>query len=176
MRYTTVKTAWGWVAAATGEHGLLALVLPHAAEEEAVNALFARVGTAGVGPDPTAFGDLPDRLVAYFRGERVSFAADAIDWTGTTLFQREVLSAVRQIPYGEVRSYKWVAQCINRSRAFQAVGQALKANRLPVIIPCHRVIYQAGDLGGFREGHALKEHLLTLEGVTKASLTREAAV
>jgi O-6-methylguanine DNA methyltransferase len=174
MRYTTVRTAWGWLALAAGSYGLWTLVLPHPEEEETVAILREKAGAAALILDPTAFGDVPDRLAAYFGGERVSFAVDEIDWTGMTPFQREVFAAARQIPYGEVRSYKWVAQCINRSRAFQAVGQALKANRLPVIIPCHRVICQAGDLGGFREGHAFKERLLALEGVATASLARRA--
>lgn len=176
MRYITVKTVWGWLAVAMGQRGLAALVLPQPEEEEAVAALRQKVGGAVLAPDSSAFGSLPERLKAYFAGEKVSFAADEIDWTGMTPFQREVLSAVRQIPYGEVRSYKWVAQCINRSRAYQAVGQALKANRLPVIIPCHRVVGQAGDLGGFSEGHAFKERLLALESVPLESLVGRAAI
>jgi len=176
MRYLTVQTAWGWLAVAFGPRGLAALVLPQPNEEEAVFALRQKLGGAVLSPDPSGYASLSERLKAYFAGERVGFATEEIDWTGMTPFQREVLMVVRQIPYGEVRSYKWVAQCINRSRACQAVGQALKANPLPVIIPCHRVVGQAGDLGGFSEGQVLKERLLALENISLETAFGKAAI
>ena len=68
---------------------------------------------------------------------------------GLTLFQWKVLAAALQIPLGETRSYKWVAAQIGRPQAVRAVGQALKKNPFPLIIPCHRVIKNDGSSGGY---------------------------
>lgn len=80
-----------------------------------------------------------------------------------TRFQIEVYKAVLKIPLGQVRSYKWVANKIGKPRAYRAVGQALKKNPFPLIIPCHRVIVQKGGLGGYSRGKKKKEALLDLE-------------
>lgn len=74
--------------------------------------------------------------------------------------------AVSKIPYGEVRSYKWIARRIGRPNAFRAIGQALKKNPLPFIIPCHRVVRSDYKLGGFIFGKKLKRELLSKEGLT----------
>lgn len=71
---------------------------------------------------------------------------------------------VKTIPYGETRSYKWVAEKLGNPRAVRAVGQALKKNPLPGIIPCHRVIRSDGSLGGFSQGLKKKRELLRGEG------------
>ena len=67
------------------------------------------------------------------------------------------------IPYGETRTYAWVAQQIGKPRALRAVGGALARNPFPIIVPCHRVVASNGNLGGFRGGLALKKRLLELE-------------
>jgi len=79
-----------------------------------------------------------------------------------TEFQKRVWEEVRRIPYGTVRSYGWIAERIGTSP--RAVGMALKTNRLPLYIPCHRVVSKEG-LGGFSSGFEWKEFLLELEGV-----------
>lgn len=81
-----------------------------------------------------------------------------------TSFEWEVLSATLKIPLGETRSYKWVARQISRPKAVRAVGQALRKNPFPLIIPCHRVVRSDGSLGGYA-GHysKRKEQLLNLE-------------
>ncbi len=80
-----------------------------------------------------------------------------------TPFAKKVYKAVLSIPIGQVRSYKWVAQKISRPRAVRAVGQILKRNPWPLIIPCHRVICSNGDLGGYSSGQKNKRALLDLE-------------
>jgi methylated-DNA-[protein]-cysteine S-methyltransferase len=87
--------------------------------------------------------------------------------TGLTPFQRKVLRVVRTIPYGETRSYKWVARKIGRPKAARAVGQALKKNPYLVIIPCHRVIRSNGKLGSYSKGTQKKRKLLKIEGTIK---------
>jgi len=78
-----------------------------------------------------------------------------------TPFQWQVLKAAAKIPLGQTRSYKWVAKQIGRPKAVRAVGQALKRNPYPVIIPCHRVIKEDGSLGGYagKEGKRKAELL-----------------
>ncbi|MBU1996957.1 MAG: MGMT family protein [Candidatus Omnitrophica bacterium] len=81
-----------------------------------------------------------------------------------TKFQWQVLEQTAKIPFGETRSYKWVAEQIGRPKAFRAVGQALRRNPYPIIIPCHRVIKEDGELGGYSGGPSdKKEDLLFRE-------------
>lgn len=80
-----------------------------------------------------------------------------------TPFARKVYSVTLGIPSGQVRTYKWVAQKAGRPRAYRAVGQVLKNNPYPLIIPCHRVIESSGRLGGYVWGKKVKRVLLNLE-------------
>lgn len=82
-----------------------------------------------------------------------------------TDFQRKVYAVVKKIPKGEVRSYKWVAEQIGNPRASRAVGQALRKNPFPPLVPCHRVICSDGSLGGYSKGLDKKINLLRKEGV-----------
>ncbi len=113
-------------------------------------------------PSRRLFGNLLARLKSYFEAERVDFP-DALDLTGATPFQIKVWQATRLIPYGDNRSYRWVAERIGRPGAARAVGGALARNPLPIIIPCHRVVGSDGRLGGFRGGLEMKIRLLSLE-------------
>lgn len=78
-------------------------------------------------------------------------------------FTRKVLQKIREIPYGEKRSYSWVAEEVGLKRGSRAVGQALKRNPLTIIIPCHRIIKKDGKIGGFSKGVMLKKELLEME-------------
>lgn len=88
----------------------------------------------------------------------------SLNLNNCTEFQKKVYKAIRKIPKGQVRTYKWVAQKIGNSKAYRAVGQALKINPYPGIIPCHRVIKSDGALGGFSKGIKKKKRLLKKEG------------
>jgi len=81
-----------------------------------------------------------------------------------TPFTKKVYKAVLSIPLGEVRTYKWVAWKIGCPGASRAVGQVLKRNPYPLIIPCHRVIESSGKIGGYSGGLSNKKMLLELEG------------
>ena len=80
-----------------------------------------------------------------------------------TPFQKKVWQAIATIPYGETRSYQWIAQKIGNPKAVRAVGQACGANPLPLMVPCHRVVASNGKIGGFSLGLKLKRRLLKLE-------------
>jgi len=80
-----------------------------------------------------------------------------------TAFACKVYKIVLSIPLGEVRTYKWVAKRAGKPKAFRAVGQILKNNPYPLIIPCHRVVKCGGNSGGYIFGIKLKKKLLVLE-------------
>lgn len=111
---------------------------------------------------------LPDTfaedLSAYFQGRRVEF-----DWPLLLLgtpFQLQVWEQIRRIPHGSFSTYKQIAQKLG-SRAYRAVGQAVGANPVSIIVPCHRVLGTHG-LGGYAGGLNVKRLLLELENVTLA--------
>ncbi len=106
------------------------------------------------------------QLKDYFSDRRHNFEL-ALDLTGLTPFQREVLAVTSHIPWGEVWSYRRVAEAMGRPKASRPVGQALGRNPIPIVIPCHRVIASDGGLGGYcgTTGLDLKRWLLRHEGV-----------
>ncbi len=90
-----------------------------------------------------------------------------------TLFQWKVLQAAMKIPLGETRSYKWVAQSIGNPKAVRAVGQALRRNPYPIVIPCHRVIKEDGSYGGYAGKYGRKKmSLINLEKEIAGNLRR----
>ncbi len=104
-------------------------------------------------------------LYDYFNGCAVRFKVP-LDLSIGTQFQRKVWRKVREIPYGELRSYKWVARSIGRAHASRAVGNAVGRNPVAPIVPCHRVVCSDGSLGGYSSGVAIKKRLLNLEGIS----------
>lgn len=154
-------TAWGWVGIASSPEGLLALTLPKPTQEQALEPLLKRWKKAQLGHDPK-LDKIKRKLQQYFTGQRVLFD-EALDLGEATAFQRRVWLVVRDIPYGETRSYSQIARQIGSPKAARAVGQAMAANPLPIIVPCHRVIGNTGDLRGFGGGLELKRRLLEME-------------
>ena len=101
-------------------------------------------------------------LLDYVNGNQVNFKS-TLDLSIGTMFQRKVWDKISEIPYGELRTYKWIASEIGNFNAVRAVGNAVGKNPVPPIIPCHRVIRTDGSLGGFSSGISLKMWLLKLE-------------
>ena len=105
---------------------------------------------------------LARQLSRYFRGKKVAFRVP-VDLSRSTEFQRKVWRTLQTIPYGQTRTYAWVAGKIGRPKAVRAVGAACGANPVPLIMPCHRVLRSDGSLGGFSAGLEWKKRLLALE-------------
>ena len=160
IEYTVFDTGAGWVGVLGSARGLLRTTLPQHSLQEARELLGDRADHAVW--SPRLFENLMERLRNYFGGEKVSFS-DEVDLSGATPFQREVWGKTRLIPYGETRSYSWVAEQIGKPGAARAAGQALGRNPLPVVIPCHRVVAGDGKLCGFAGGLDMKRQLLSLE-------------
>ncbi len=141
-----------------------------AGTEEALHYLSFPSGHKAFGPkqgwhrSETPFGEAKRQLAEYFAGERRSFDLPLV-LTGTA-FQKRVWNTLRSIPFGETRSYGWLAAEIDRPTASRAVGAANGANPIPVIVPCHRVIGSNGALTGFGGGIETKQFLLGHEGVS----------
>ena len=103
-------------------------------------------------------------LQRYFMGENVDFSSYDVDLTGFTPFQQEVLTAIRSVHRGTCITYSRLASMVGRPKAVRAIGNALGLNRVPVIIPCHRIVSKKGP-GGYSLGIGLKLELLRLESI-----------
>ncbi len=103
-----------------------------------------------------------DQLLEYLAGKRMEF--DLPLAPQGTPFQQKVWSTLRNIPYGQTRSYKDIALAVDCPKGFRAVGMANRSNPIPIFIPCHRVVAADGSLGGYAGGLELKQSLLTIEG------------
>ena len=160
LSYITFNTDIGWVGMLASAKGLLGTTLPQRSAQEAHQLVGDGANYATW--SPRLFDDLMERFKVYFSGHRTTFP-DKLDFPRATHFQREVWKITRLIPYGETRSYGWVAEQIKKPQAVRAVGQALSKNPLPIIVPCHRVVTSNGKLGGFSGGVEMKKHLLSLE-------------
>ena len=108
---------------------------------------------------------LREQLAAYANGQPVPFTRVRYALPPLTEFQQAVIDCVRRIPYGQVRTYGEVAAAVGYPGAARAVGTVMSGNRLPIIIPCHRVVASGGKLGGYSapRGIELKQWLLDLE-------------
>lgn len=111
-------------------------------------------------------GKAPDsflrELEDYFAGSLRKFKQKIAFLEGTE-FERQVWLALREVPFGETRTYKWLADRVGRPRGPRAVGQALSKNPLPIVLPCHRIIESHGDIGGYSSGVDIKRRLLAME-------------
>ena len=164
LSYTTFATDMGWMAILSSTRGLVRLTLPQDSAQGALELLDNSLSQTTRSPD--SFGDIISRLRSYFGGGKAGFP-DELDRSRATSFQRQVWQITRLIPYGESRSYRWVAAQIGQPNAMRAVGQALAQNPLPIIIPCHRIVASNGKRGGYSGGVKMKKHLLFLEASVK---------
>ena len=102
-----------------------------------------------------------EQILEYLAGQRQVF--DLPLAPQGTPFQQKVWEALKDIPYGQTRSYRDIAQAVGCPRGFRAVGMANHRNPIPILIPCHRVVGANGALTGYAGGLALKQALLALE-------------
>lgn len=157
-----VRTPMGWVYAAARDGRLIAVSLPRPRREAlgwACPSMPADRGSAN-----PLLAALAEDLKRYFSGQRVNLCRYPVDLSGQPTFRRRALLAARRIPYGETRSYQWLAARAGRPKAARAAGQAMAHNPIALVIPCHRVVASDGTLGGFGGGLEMKRGLLALEG------------
>lgn len=160
--YALIETAWGYLALA-GREGLLYRLLLPASDtrivERAVKSEFPNAYR-----DDDLLSNLQGQLVDYFDGQVVQFDCK-IDISWASDFGRQVLQGCAAIAVGNVLSYGGLARKIGRSGAARAVGQVMAANRVPLLIPCHRVVSANGSSGGYSGagGVRFKRRLLAHE-------------
>lgn len=146
MNYSCLQTPWGTWQVTASETGVTGVWSAFTSKSETGSRLTAQA---------------VQELTEYFAGMRKSFSVP-LDLQGTA-FQQQVWRELRNIPWGETRSYSEIAQAIGRPRAVRAVAQAIGKNPCLILVPCHRVLGRDGSLTGFSAGLALKESLLYLE-------------
>lgn len=156
--FTKVNTIIGDLFLVANEEALLVI---HLGEEDFLHN--ENLEQISYQPDHHVLIECSKQLQEYFAGNRKEFNLP-LDLNGTN-FQKSVWEQLCFIPFGETRSYQDIANSIENPKAVRAIGQANKANRYPIIIPCHRVIGKNSSLTGYAGTRVdLKEKLLKLEG------------
>ncbi len=161
LAYTEVDSPIGKLVIAVTPRGLARLALPNEASDE-VLARLARDISPRVLRVPSRLDDIRRQLDDYFDGRLTRFKV-RVDLHRLPSFQRSILQAAKAIPYGKVSTYTRVADKAGRPAAVRAAGNALGANPVPIVVPCHRVLRSDGSLGGYGGGVDLKRRLLDLE-------------
>jgi len=163
VAYTSVDSPLGALVVAATPKGLVRVSYSEFRGEEDVLEELARRVSPRVLEAPARLDPVRRELDEYFEGRRQGFDVP-IDWSYLAGFTREVLRAPARIGFGEVSTYAGVATDAGSPRAVRAAGNALGANPMPVVVPCHRVLRTGGTLGGYTGGIERKEFLLRLEG------------
>ena len=162
--YGVVDSPLGKLWIAVGPKGVLAI--HYGAEPSALElARIVRSYGPGVLPDARRADPIARQLDQYFNGKRRDFDV-AVDLSPLTDFQRRILGATARVPFGNVSTYAKVAAKAGSEKASRAAGQALGANPIPIVVPCHRILASDGSLGGYAGGLDAKRRLLGLERST----------
>ena len=164
--YTTFDSPLGKTGVAVTPYGICRVVLSIASESKFVEALKTTYHSPK--KQPRQLIEIEKEFHLYFSGKLKNFSFKP-DFKQGTKFQRRVWKKLTFIPFGETRSYQWLADAIYQPRACRAVGNANGKNPTPIIIPCHRVIQKNGGLGGFTGGTHLKKYLLELDKKSNAT-------
>ncbi len=162
--HDVIETRFGWMGLLRSETGLMCTTLPQVSPDRCIPLLGAEMG--GSKHLPKRFVTLAEDLRSYFEGGRRHFIDEPLDLDGVSPFYRKAWLACMAIPFGETRTYKWLATSAGNSMASRAAGQSMAKNRLPIVVPCHRVIAGDGGLRGFGAGATqldLKQSLLSME-------------
>jgi O-6-methylguanine DNA methyltransferase len=157
------RSPWGWMGIAESSKGIQAIVLPKRSKQEIESDLRAQSNGPWQRGESARLEAARCQLLDYLAGKRNTFDVP-LDLTQGTSFQRKVWRTLQRVPYGKLRSYQWIAVRVGGRHYARAVGSAVGANPLPVVIPCHRIVAQDASLGGFSGGLSMKRKLLSLEG------------
>lgn len=167
VSYAPVDSPFGTLLLAATKRGLVRLAFPEEGVDSVLERLARKVSPRIV-EAPAPLDPARRELAEYFEGRREHFELP-LDWTLVGQFGRRVLRVTSQIPYGGVLSYGEVAADAGSPRGSRAAGNALGANPIPIVVPCHRVLRSGGALGGYGGGPQRKLWLLELEGAIQDS-------
>jgi methylated-DNA-[protein]-cysteine S-methyltransferase len=163
VAYATLDSPVGTLLLATTPEGLVRIAYLDGDEEDSVLQQLAAEVSPRVLAAPRKLDEPRRELDEYFAGRRHQFEL-LLDWRLSRGFGRRVLEATARIPYGSVSSYTLIATEAGSPRGYRAAGNALGANPLPIVVPCHRVLHSGGGLGGYTGGVQRKRLLLAVEG------------
>ncbi len=163
VAYVIEDTPVGRLLLAATPRGLVRLAYLDHSDEDAVLEHLARHVSPRVLASAKPLDAPRHQLEEYFAGRRRQFDAP-LDWRLVRGFGRRVLEATARVPFGSVTTYKRVATEAGSPAAARAAGNALGANPIPIIVPCHRVLHSTGGLGGYTGGLDRKRMLLGIEG------------
>ena len=168
LYYTVEPGPWGLMGLAASNKGLIHIQSVTTSEQTYVD--FLKRSFVGVPKkDTRRLRSATNQLRLYLKGKLRKFDV-SLDFITGTPFQKQVWKKLATIPYGETRSYAWLARSVKRPNAHRAVGNANGKNPFSILLPCHRVIQSNGDLGGYSGGLHIKKYLLELEKTGCASL------
>jgi len=166
--YADVDSPLGRLRLAATGRGLLRVAYPDNDPDAVLDRIAARVSPRVV-EAPRRLDLVRRELDEYFEQRRRRFEVP-VDWSLVrTDFGRRVLEACAAIPYGATDTYGGISERIGKPGASRATGNALGANPVPIVVPCHRVLAAGGRLGGYTGGTDKKERLLALEGGNRGS-------
>ncbi|MEA2425763.1 MAG: methylated-DNA-[protein]-cysteine S-methyltransferase [Thermoleophilaceae bacterium] len=168
VSYSIEPSPLGDLLVAVTPRGLIRVAYGAEERSDAVLEELARRVSPRMLEAPAALDEVRRELDEYFDGRRTAFDVP-IDWRLHDGFGRRVLRATARIPYGKLLTYAEVAAKAGSPRGSRAAGNALGSNRMPIVVPCHRVVRTGGLLGGYTGGIERKEFLLGLEGVPSFS-------
>ncbi len=168
LHYSVVPGPWGLMGLAASGRGLIH-IQSKIASEAAYVAFLKRSFDRIPGKNSKRLKPVSDQLRLYLKGKLKTFDVPLDLFTGTP-FQKQVWKKLASIPYGETRSYAWLARAVKRPNASRAVGNANGKNPIPLLLPCHLVIQSDGGLGGYTGGLHIKKYLLELERTGHAPL------
>jgi methylated-DNA-[protein]-cysteine S-methyltransferase len=162
VSYASADSPFGPLLLAATNRGLVRVAFPEEDVDSVLERLARRISPRIV-ETPAPLDPARRELDEYFSGRRRGFELP-LDWTLVSRFARRVLGVTSEIPYGGVLSYAEVAADAGSPRGWRAAGNALGANPIPIVIPCHRVLRSGGVLGNYGGGPERKRWLLELEG------------
>jgi len=159
--YDIVDSELGPLLAAVTDHGLARISFDPEPEHELES--LARLAGRRVLRSPRALDETRREIDDYFRGRRTAFDLE-LDLRGLPAFTLRVLEELAKVPYGQTATYGDLAERAGNPRASRAVGTVMNRNRIPIVLPCHRIVGSSGQLVGYGGGLERKEQLLRLEG------------
>ena len=169
VAYGSVESPFGELLAAVTPRGLLRLSYDPSRNDAVLEQIAEKVSPR-VLEAPARLAPVRRQLDAYFEGQRQTFDLK-LDWRLTRGFFQKILRATAQVPFGELATYKQMAEAAGSPRATRAAGNALRSNPIPIVVPCHRIVRTGGKMGGYGgtlgpyiAGPEIKQRLLELEG------------
>lgn len=162
-RAIVFQSPWGWVGISETSKGIDRIALPMRSKRALERDLDLHRSTVAPEESSPQLETARQQVLEYLAGTRSTFDLP-LDLSQGTSFQRQVWRILQRVPFGKLRSYQWIATRVGGRQYARAVGNAVGANPLPIVIPCHRIVAQDASLGGFSGGLPMKRKLLSLEG------------